>query len=219
MLKVEFHCHTNASADSQVRPADLVATCRQRGIDRVVVTDHWSIGGALEAKRLDPELVIIGEEVLTDRGELLAAFVTEEIPLGMPYREAIQSLRQQSAFISVSHPFDPRRGIWTPAELEELAGLVDAFETFNARNLRPGYNEAAAQFASRHGLPGTAGSDAHTLAELGRATMLLPDFADAEGLRRVIGQVEFRAQSSGPWVRLTSRWVRIMGKLANARNR
>ncbi|HEX9595938.1 MAG TPA: PHP domain-containing protein, partial [Anaerolineales bacterium] len=65
-MRVEFHCHTNASADSQVRPADLVATCRQLGIDRVVVTDHWSIAGALEAKRLDPELVIVGEEVLTN---------------------------------------------------------------------------------------------------------------------------------------------------------
>jgi hypothetical protein len=217
-MRVEFHCHTNASADSQVRPADLVATCRQLGIDRVVVTDHWSIAGALEAKRLDPELVIVGEEVLTNRGELLAAFVTEEIPRGLPYREAIQNLRQQGAFISVSHPFDPRRSNWTAQELEVLAPLVDAFETFNSRNLRPIYNAAAAEFARRHGLPGTAGSDAHTLAELGRATMRLPDFADGEGLRQVIGQAEFRTQSSGPWVRLTSRWTRIMGKLASARH-
>lgn len=218
MLTVEFHCHTNASLDSQVRPADLVATCRERGIDRVVVTDHWSLTGAREAKRLDPELVIIGEEVLTDRGELLAAFVTEEIPRWTPYREAVRRLRRQGAFISVSHPFDPRRGVWTPTELEELAGLVDAFETFNARNLRPSYNGAAAEFARRHGLPGTAGSDAHTLGELGRATMLLPDFADGDRLRGVIGQAEFRAQSSGPWVRLASRWTRIMGKLATYRS-
>ena len=216
MLTVEFHCHTNASLDSRVRPAALVAACRQRGIDRVVVTDHWSLAGALEAKRLDPELVIVGEEVLTDRGELLAAFVTEEIPRWTPYREAIKRLRQQGAFISVSHPFDPRRSRWSAEELEELAGLVDAFETFNSRNLRPSYNEAAAEFAGRLGLPGTAGSDAHTLAELGRATMRLPDFADGDGLRRVIAQAEFRTQSSGPWVRLASRWVRVMGRLLSA---
>ena len=214
MLTVEFHCHTYASLDSRVRPADLVSTCRRRGIDRVVVSDHWSLAGALEAKLLDPELVIVGEEVLTDRGELLAAFVSEEIPRGTPYRQAIADLRAQGAFISVSHPFDPRRSIWTQPELEELAGLVDALETFNARNLRPSYNTAAAEFAARHGLPGTAGSDAHTLGELGRATMRLPDFVDAEGLRQVLGQAEFRTQSSGPWVRVASRWIRIMGKLA-----
>ncbi|MEX2161386.1 MAG: PHP domain-containing protein [Anaerolineales bacterium] len=209
MLTIEFHCHTHASPDSQVRPADLVATCRLRGLDRVVVTDHWNLAGALEAQALDPELVIVGEEVLTDRGELLAAFVSELIPRGMPYREAIAALRQQGAFISVSHPFDPRRSFWSPAELEELTGLVDAFETFNARNLLPGYNRKAAEFAAAHGLPGTAGSDAHTLEELGLATMRLPDFSDGDGLRAAIGQAEFRTRRSAPWVRLASRWARF----------
>lgn len=217
MLTIEFHCHTNASLDSRVQPADLVAACRQRGLDRVVVTDHWSLAGALEAHRLDPELVIVGEEVQTDRGELLAAFVTEEIPRWAPYREAIARLREQGAFISVSHPFDPRRSHWSAQELEELAGLVDAFETFNSRNLRPSYNLAAAEFASRHNLPGTAGSDAHTLAELGRATMRLPDFADGDGLRSVIAQAEFRAQSSGPGVRLASRFNKIRRLARNIR--
>lgn len=209
MLTVEFHCHTNASPDSQVKPAELVATCRARGIDRVVVTDHWSIAGALEAKTLDPELVIVGEEVLTDRGELLCAFVSEAIPRRTPYREAIAQLRAQGAFISVSHPFDPRRGIWIRDELEELAGLVDAFETFNARIIAQRYNRAAAEFAAQHGLPGTAGSDAHTVSELGRAVMRLPDFADAGGLRRVLPQAEFQVKPSSPWVRVASRWARV----------
>lgn len=210
MLTVEFHCHTNASPDSQVSPAALVAACRARGLDRVVVTDHWSLEGALEAKALDPELVIVGEEVLTDSGELLCAFVTELIPRRMPYREAIAALRQQGAFISVSHPFDPRRSFWSPAQLEELTDLVDAFETFNARNLMASYNHKAAEFAVAHGLPGTAGSDAHTTEELGRAIMVLPEFADGDGLRAVLRQAEFRTQRSSPWVRVRSRWARMM---------
>lgn len=216
MLTVEFHCHTNASPDSQVRPADLVAACRARGIDRVVVTDHWSLEGALEAKALDPELIIVGEEVLTDRGELLCAFVSQVIPRRTPFREAIAELRKQGAFISVSHPFDPRRGIWTLAELEELAGLVDAFETFNARILSPRYNDAAAQFAKQHGLLGTAGSDAHIVSELGRATMRLPDFTDGDSLRRAMSEVEFRTQRSSPWVRLASRWARVAKRTRRA---
>ena len=210
MFTVEFHCHTQSSLDSLMTPEELLAACRERGIDRVVVTDHWSIEGALATRELDPERVIVGEEVLTDKGELLAAFVTENIPRWTPYREAISRLREQGAFISVSHPFDPRRSRWTLEDLEELASLVDAFETFNSRNLSPRYNEDAAQFAQDFGLPGTAGSDAHSTAEVGRAVMRLPDFADADGLRRVIGQAEFRAQSSGPWVRLASRWAKVV---------
>jgi len=215
VLTVEFHCHTNASLDSRMTPEELLAACRQRRIDRVVVTDHWSIAGALAAQKLDPERVIIGEEVLTDKGELLAAFVTEEIPRWTPYREAISRLRDQGAFISVSHPFDPRRSRWTLEDLEELAPLVDAIETFNSRNLSPKFNEDAVHFAQRFRLPGTAGSDAHTADEVGRAVMRLPDFADAEGLRRAIGQAEFRTQSSGPWVRLASRWAKIVNRIAD----
>lgn len=196
-------------------PEELLAACRERGIDRVVVTDHWSIDGALAAQRLDPQRVIVGEEVLTDRGELLAAFVSQVVPRRTPYRESIQRLRDQGAFISVSHPFDPKRGIWTKDELEELAGLVDAFETFNGRIIFSGFNKTAAKFAKQHGLLGTAGSDAHSAGEVGRATMRLPDFADADELRKVIGQAEFRTQSSGPWVRVASRWAKMVKGIAD----
>lgn len=218
MLTVEFHCHTNASPDSLMTPEELLVACRERGIDRVVVTDHWSIEGALAAQRLDPQRVIVGEEVLTDKGELLAAYISELIPRGMPYREAISRLREQGAFISVSHPFDPRRSRWTLEDLEELASLVDAIETFNSRNFLQQYNEDAVQFAQKFGLPSTVGSDAHTIEEVGRATMRLPDFADADGLRRAVRQAEFRTQSSGPWVRLASRWARLINRIAARRN-
>jgi len=212
MLTVEFHCHTNASGDCLVAPADLVATCQQRGIDRVVVTDHNSIAGALAAKKLDPERAIVGEEILTTKGELLAAFVTEEIPRRLDPKEAINRLRAQGAFISVSHPFDPRRSGWSLDDLIELAPLVDAIETFNARNILPGYNQRAQAFAAEHGLRGTAGSDAHTLLELGRAVMLLPDFADADGLRNAMKDVHYRTRSSGVLIRLASRYAALRGK-------
>lgn len=193
-------------------PADLVATCQQRGIDRVVVTDHNSIAGALEAKRLDPQRVIVGEEILTTKGELLAAFVTEEIPRDLEPMEVIRRLRAQGAFISVSHPFDPRRSGWTLDDLIGLAPLVDAIETFNARNIRSAYNERAVAFAAEHGLRGTVGSDAHTVLELGRAVMLLPEFADADGLRKVMSNVQYRTRSSGPLIRLASRYAALRGK-------
>ncbi|MGZ9221093.1 MAG: PHP domain-containing protein, partial [Anaerolineales bacterium] len=68
MLRVEFHCHTIFSKDSLTRPRVLVDTCRRKRIDRVVVTDHNTIAGARVAYALDPELVIVGEEIMTARG-------------------------------------------------------------------------------------------------------------------------------------------------------
>ena len=136
-LKVEFHCHTLYSKDSANRLAPLLAAARRRGIDRLVITDHNTIQGALAAKVLDPQRVIVGEEVLTDRGELLAAFVREELPRGLPWREAVDRLRAQGAFISVSHPFDLRRHGWQLEHLIELAPYVDAIEVFNSRSYSP----------------------------------------------------------------------------------
>lgn len=216
MLTVEFHCHSSHSPDSLVSPAALVDACRRRGIDRVVVTDHNRISGALEAKELDPERVIVGEEILTTRGELLCAYVVEEVPVGLKPEEAIARLRAQDAFISVSHPFDRlRKGAWALDDLLVIAPLVDAIETFNARCLLPAFNRRAAAFAQEHDLPGTCGSDAHTRPEYGRATLRIPDFHDADSLRGVIRQAEQVHGASGLLARLGSRYAALRHKLDN----
>jgi len=71
MVKAEFHCHTCYSKDSLVTNQDLLDICQQKGIQRLVVTDHNSIEGALEAHSLDPGRFIVGEEIMTTKGELL----------------------------------------------------------------------------------------------------------------------------------------------------
>jgi predicted metal-dependent phosphoesterase TrpH len=213
-LKVEFHCHTIFSKDSLVRPRSLVEAARRKGLDRVIVTDHNSTGGALEAQRLAPDLIIIGEEVMTTQGELLAAFVTEELPPGLEPPEAIRRLRAQGAFISVSHPFDVfRSGHWAADDLLKILPLVDAIETFNARcmNMRP--NHEAQEFARLHNLAGTAGSDAHTAFELGRALLVLDEFETGQDLKRVIRSARAVTRLSSPLIHLTSRYATILKKL------
>ncbi len=210
----EFHCHTIHSKDSLVRPVDLVTTCRRKGIERVIISDHNSIEGALEAQVIAPELVIVGEEIMTTQGEILAAFVKEEIPAGLTPQEAIKWLREQDAFISISHPFDhTRSGHWQEVDLLEILPLVDAIETFNARCLLPRMNRKAAEFAERHGIPSTVGSDAHTLWELGRATLMLPNFNSASELRAVIHQGVPNLRSTGIHARLASRYAVLSKKL------
>ena len=110
MLTVEFHSHTIYSKDSLSSPEKILAACRRKGIDRIVITDHNTTCGALAAQALDPQRVIIGEEIMTTQGELLAAFIQEEIPPGLTPMQTIERLKEQGAFISVSHPFDHYRG-------------------------------------------------------------------------------------------------------------
>src|SRR5262249_52427830 len=162
-LTVELHSHTYVSDDCLMRPADIVRTCAQRGIDRLAVTDHNLIVRALEVQRLAPELVIVGEEVMTSQGELLGYFLREAVPAGLSPAETIARLRAQGAAISVSHPFDRlRHGAWQQPDLEAIIDLVDAIEVFNSRCIYPEDNTRALAFAREHAKLGTVGSDAHS---------------------------------------------------------
>lgn len=213
-LVVELHCHTYRSPDSLIEPGRLLEVCRARGIDRLAITDHNTIRGALEAKALDPERVIVGEEILTTRGELLAYFVTEEVPPGLTPEETIERLRAQGAVVSVSHPFDyTRKGAWRMEDLEAILPLVDALEVFNARSWTAAANRQAAEVARRAGLPGTAGSDAHAYAEVGRVRMRLPAFTDAASFLAALPAGEILGRRSWPLVHLYSRYATLAKRL------
>lgn len=210
MLTVEFHCHTISSKDSLTRPQDLVETCHRKRIDRVIITDHNTISGARAAQLLDPELVIVGEEIMTTQGEILAAFVMEEIPPHLTPEATIRHLKEQGAFISVSHPFDElRSGGWKENDLLEILPQVDAIEVYNSRCMFPSFNKRARQFAENHNIPGTVGSDAHAAFELGRSVMLLDRFSGPHELRQVIRRGVPRVKWSPPWFHLTSRYASI----------
>lgn len=211
---VEFHCHTIYSKDSLTRPEVLVKTSRRKGIDRVVVTDHNTIAGARAAQAIDPELVIVGEEIMTTRGEILAAFVTEEVPRGLTPQETIHRLKEQGAFISVSHPFDRwRNGHWQESDLLEILPDVDAIEVYNSRCMLPRFNREAQQFAVKHYLAGTVGSDAHAAFELGQSLMVLEPFERPDEMRNVIRNGIPEVKWSPPWYHFSSRYAVLYKKV------
>ena len=177
--RVETHSHTLWSGDSLTSPEAILRICRRRNIDRIAITDHNTAEGALALKRLAPDLVIVGEEIMTTEGELLAWFVRETVPPGHAPMETIRRLRDQGAVSSVSHPFDRlRRGAWREEQLERIVAHIDAIEVFNARCIYQDDNRRARQFARGHGLTGSVGSDAHYGPEYGRSLQLMRPFAD-----------------------------------------
>ncbi|NPV57259.1 MAG: PHP domain-containing protein [Anaerolineae bacterium] len=219
LIKVDFHSHSQYSPDSLTRVENLIRRARKVGLDRLVLTDHNTIQGALIARDLAPDLIIVGEEIQTTSGEILAIFVTEQVPAKLSPLETIERLKQQGAFISVSHPFDPYRSGWALEELIELAPLVDAIETHNARCWNPQFNQQAQAFARQHDLPGTTGSDAHLLPELGGSYLQLPPFDSAAQLRQVIRQGESVGRYLPPLSRLGSRFASLWNTLAAPFNR
>jgi len=208
-LTIDFHTHTCISKDSLTSPEEILAAARRKKLDRLVITDHNSIAGALAAHALDPERIIIGEEIMTTKGEILAAYVSKEIRRGLSPQETIQQLREQGAFISVSHPFDSwRKGAWKMNDLLEITALVDAIEILNSRCSTAADNQRAKEFAIQQHLPGTAGSDAHAAFEVGSARMVLPQFNGPDELRKVILNGEVKGGLSPFWVHLFSFYAR-----------
>ena len=214
MWNVELHCHTYWSKDSLASPRALLEVCRQRGIDRLAVTDHNTLRGGLEAAALAPERFIVGEEILTTEGELLGYFLTEEVPAGLSPQETIDRLRRQGAVISVSHPYDyARQGAWREEILRPLLPQLDALEAFNARTTSAGPNARAAALARQAGLPGLAGSDAHAPFEVGRGLTVLEPFHDAESFRRALASARLVTRRSPAWVHLVSRYAVLRKRL------
>lgn len=189
-------------------PENVLRVSRERGIDKIAITDHNTIAGALRAAKLEPERVIIGEEIMTSKGELIGYFVRREVPAGLEPEQVIEDLRAQGAFIAVPHPLDRMRsGSWSMEDLEDLLPLVDALEVFNARNWFSVSDRRAAGLATKTGLLGTAGSDAHSYAEIGRVVMRVPEFRDADEMRLALANAQIVGHRSVPLVHLASRYA------------
>jgi predicted metal-dependent phosphoesterase TrpH len=206
LIKVDFHCHTSASADAHIQLLDLPEACNRRGIQRLAITDHNTIDGALEAAARWPDLIIPGLEIMTSRGELLAYYVKQPVEHGLEPMETIRKLKAQGAVISVSHPFDIwRNGGWRKSWLFEILPFLDAVEIFNAHCFSNLPNRMAQDYARTHGLAGTAGSDAHTSREIGAAGLTLADFHNAAGLRKALNATKLFGNRASIGMRLVNR--------------
>jgi predicted metal-dependent phosphoesterase TrpH len=133
----------------------------------------------------------------------------------LPLDEALRRLRDQGAVISISHPVDRWRGSALGERLTlQIIEKVDALEAFNARCLAAADNVRAARLAAQHGKAVTAGSDAHTVRELGAGYLLLPPFElDPGSLRASLAQARPGGRTSGIWPHFASTFVKVIKRL------
>jgi predicted metal-dependent phosphoesterase TrpH len=220
---VDLHCHTSASFDSLASPESMVTAAAARGVTHLAITDHDRIEGALRARdagaTIAPDLtVLVGEEIRTRGGDLIAVFLEEAVPPGMSAADTIDAVREGGGLIGLPHPYDRFRGSLSKSAeteaFEELARSVDWIEAWNARVLVGPGNEQAAALARRVGRPGVAVSDSHTTLEVGlAATAMDGDPSTAAGLRAALaGELELMTGRA-------SRYVRVVTPLARLLNR
>lgn len=168
-LKADLHVHSLHSWDGVMRPRDIVALARRRGLGAIAITDHNTIRGGEEGKRYETQdlKVIVGAEMMTEMGEVTGLFLSAEIR-ARRFHDVVEEIRKQRGLVVVPHPFDALRRSAFPIT-DEYVGLVDAIEGFNSRCVLQRYNTRAVAFAVGHGLVVVGGSDAHYGNEVGLA--------------------------------------------------
>jgi predicted metal-dependent phosphoesterase TrpH len=213
-LKLDMHLHTRASFDCLSDPRAVLRRALELGYDRICVTDHNEVAAALELKAEFPDRVIVGEEVKTaERVDVIGLYLHERIPKGTPARETCEQIRAQGGLVYVPHPFAGGKG-GGGRILDVIEDLVDIVEGFNARIHSPQLNRRAVDWAEARGLPVGAGSDAHTLGEVGRAWVELPAFADEPAaLLGALRQARIGGLLSSRAVHIASTWAKVRKKV------
>ena len=201
---VDLHAHTCWSTDASTTPAELVERAAEEDIGRIAVTDHGEIEGALRARAIDPNRVIVGEEIrCAGRTELIGLFLHERIPNGLSVEETAERIRDQGGIVYAPHPWAyAYRPGW---HARRSIAVADVVEIFNSRAFWGRWNRLALQHATRERRVMAASSDAHFPQEIGRARTILPAFDGPNGLLDALSSGEPVAHAVGsPFLHVAS---------------
>ncbi len=190
----------------------IISRCQELGINCIAISDHGTVEGALKMLELAPFKVIVAEEVMTDKGEIMGMFLKETIPSYQPMMDVISQIKAQGGLVCAQHPFDSvlRPGMGERV-VKEIAPYIDLVEVFNARSPLAVSSKKSLAFAEAHNLPASAGSDAHYLEEIGNAFIEMPEFTDKEGFLKSLAQGKIGGHLAGPLVHF-KRFTRLLKK-------
>jgi predicted metal-dependent phosphoesterase TrpH len=169
-VRLDLHLHSNYSHDGQSSLEELIARCKECGLDRIALTDHNTVEGALELAKIAPELAIVGEEAKTREGEVIGLFITGRLPPYLRPEEVMDLIHDMGGLTYVPHPLDRHRAHFRIERIVDLADRIDIIETYNPW-CEATANQAAARLASDLDKVAATGSDSHSALELGRSWM------------------------------------------------
>ena len=197
----------------------IISRCLELGINCIAIADHGTAEGALKMQKMAPFPVIVAEEILTPHGEIMGMFLKETIPSGLSVEETIARIRAQDGLVNIPHPFETIRGSSLNSKLiEEIAGQIDLMEVLNSRSPFLANSAKAQAFAQKHGIAQGAGSDAHTLYEIGNAYVEMPEFNGKDEFLEALVQGNIHGHRTSLVIRLFSTWAKLKNQLLKGNN-
>ena len=194
--RADLHIHTLASDGTSGIMEILDHAERNTDLDVIAITDHERVDAALAARTIARERgsrveVVVGEEISTLGGHLLALFIEERIRPLRSLRTSIAEVHEQGGLAIPAHPLVPyplcAQGWVLRRLLEDGDPRVrpDAIEAFNPTTLGKPWHGRVVRFAAEHGLATVGNSDAHEAASIGIGWSTFPG-RTAEDLRAAV---------------------------------
>jgi predicted metal-dependent phosphoesterase TrpH len=224
--RADLHIHTLASDGTAGIEAILEHVERATDLDVIAISDHERIDAALAARSMARDRgmraeVVVGEEVTTLGGHLLALFLDRPIRPYRSLRTTILAVHDAGGLAIPAHPLVPyplcaqgwmiRRLLADP----DPAARPDGLETFNPTSLGKPWHRRVVRFADQHGLAHVGNSDAHALEAIGTGWTSFPG-RDGGDLRRAI---ETRATEHGGTFHATAGQLGTFGQQLRKRGR
>jgi predicted metal-dependent phosphoesterase TrpH len=194
--RADLHIHSLASDGTDGIAVILDHAERATELDVIAITDHERIDAALAARTMAREQnlrveIVVGEEVSTLGGHLLALFIGERIRPLRTLRTTIVEIHEQGGLAIPAHPLVPyplcAQG-WVIRRLladRDPRVRPDGIEAFNPTMFGRPWHGRVVRFAAEHGLATVGNSDAHEAVAVGTGWTTFPG-RTAEDLRAAI---------------------------------
>jgi predicted metal-dependent phosphoesterase TrpH len=194
--RADLHIHTLASDGTSSLDEILDHAIRVARLDVIAITDHERIDAAVAARQMAiadglPIEVVVGEEITTLGGHLLALYIEEPVRSLRSLRSTIAAIHEQGGLAIPAHPLVPyplcAQGFALRRLLSDPDRRVhpDGLETFNPTALGKPMLARAVRFAAEYGLAAVGNSDAHAASAVGAGHTTFPGHT-AEELRTAI---------------------------------
>jgi len=183
-LRIDLHLHTLAS-DGVSDVESVLGAAVGRGLDAIAITDHERIDAALAARDIAagrglPVEVIVGEEISTRGGHLVALWLRRRIRPWQSLKRSVALVHEQGGVAIVAHPLPPypiscasERGIRALMDEADPIYHPDALEGFNPTTARLRWSRRVPALAEELGIAAVAGSDAHAAGKVGSAVTIV----------------------------------------------
>jgi hypothetical protein len=223
--RADLHIHTLAS-DGVSSVTDVLERAESLGLSVIAITDHERVDAAHAARALAEARgmrvqVIVGEEISTRGGHVVALYIEKRIRPWGSLRSAIAQIHEQGGIAIVAHPLVPypltcasSRSIRRLLDDADRAVHPDAIEAFNPTTAGTRWGARVPSFVAETGVAAVASSDAHRAEDVGTAVTVFPGETTADLRAAIEARQTSWEGSSYTWPGQVATFRRQLGKYA-----